>query len=429
MVRGLILSLVCISVMIPSVLFAQSYDSDTSDWQDWGRAAAYRAQVNALGDISIPVFPIPILLGVVPDALTSNFGDARDGGARFHEGLDIMAPEGTPVVTPTDAVVIRTGNGPNSGLYVRTANPGGEQFVYMHLKEIAHGIAAGSTVERGEVIGYVGSTGNAAGAGAHLHFEVRKDGAKDPLPRLTQTFTPVEQAAQLQSALERSGDTGLAQTLASAFPDELKALQDAGHVIPPAIAGALASAQVNDITESSGMPASPLGAHRIIFGEANSDVAALQRVLIAEPHGPSGVSLKNTGATGYFGPLTHASLIEYQNFYGLVPTGAIDDATYARLFAHDPSDAPVSLLPERRAVVFARDLEAGMVGEDVRALQEFLNTAGFVVADTGPGSPGFETDYFGERTRAALARYQTTHGIFPSVGYFGPKTRTFVLAD
>jgi murein DD-endopeptidase MepM/ murein hydrolase activator NlpD len=73
------------------------------------------------------------------------FGDARGGGTRTHEGLDIMAPGGTPVVSPTDAVVLATGDGPDSGLFVRTANPGGEQFVYMHLREIAKSILTGAT--------------------------------------------------------------------------------------------------------------------------------------------------------------------------------------------------------------------------------------------------------------------------------------------
>lgn len=408
------------------MLFAQSYDGDTSDWRDWGRAAVYRAQVNALGDITIPTFPVPVLLGVAPDDLADNFGDARGGGAQVHEGLDITAPEGTPVVSPMDAVVISTGNGPNSGLYVRTANPGGEQFVYMHLKEIAHGIAAGITVHRGEVIGYVGSTGNAAGAGAYLHFEVRKDGATDPLPRLTDTFTPAEQAAALSSALERSGDAGLAQTLADVFQEELTALEEAGHTLPPAISDVLTNSRQSTASASPSTSSPPSAAHRIIFGETNDDIAALQRALIAEPHGPSSIYLKNTGATGYFGPLTRASLIEYQNFYGLAPTGAIDDEVYARFFLNDPA---VSVSAREVTRVFLRDLEVGMTSEDVRALQKFLNAAGFVVADSGPGSPGAETDYFGERTRAALARYQAARGIFPSIGYFGPKTRAFVQAD
>ena len=81
--------------------------------------------------------------------------------------------------------------------------------------------------------------------------------------------------------------------------------------------------------------------------------------------------------------------------------------------------------PEARPV-FTRDLTIGSRGEDVRALQVFLNKAGYVVSRAGPGSPGQETDYFGFRTAAALADFQRARGITPAAGYFGPRTRTLV---
>lgn len=75
-----------------------------------------------------------------------------------------------------------------------------------------------------------------------------------------------------------------------------------------------------------------------------------------------------------------------------------------------------------------RNLTIGSYGEDVMALQKFLNRAGVFVALNGPGSPNNETFYFGRLTRAALARWQAMRGIFPSVGYFGIKTRTAIMA-
>ena len=80
---------------------------------------------------------------------------------------------------------------------------------------------------------------------------------------------------------------------------------------------------------------------------------------------------------------------------------------------------------------FSRDLEAGMEGEDVRALQRFLNQQGFTIAPAGldstgsprAGSPGNETTRFGALTRAALIRFQEAHGITPAAGYLGVKTR------
>src|SRR3990167_9648538 len=148
----------------PDLLLAQSYE-DTNDYDGWrgGRSRSYglgdagRANIAALGDVRVEALPIPVLLGVELSNLTKNFGDPRDGGTRTHEGLDMLAPEGTPIASHTDAVVVRTGDGSGSGLFVRTVNPGGESFVYMHLVSIASNIQEGSVVKRGDVIGFVGN--------------------------------------------------------------------------------------------------------------------------------------------------------------------------------------------------------------------------------------------------------------------------------
>lgn len=74
--------------------------------------------------------------------------------------------------------------------------------------------------------------------------------------------------------------------------------------------------------------------------------------------------------------------------------------------------------------VTVRDLEIGMVGDDVRMLQQLLNSQGFALSTTGAGSPGNETTFFGALTQSALAAYQSVRGIAPAMGYFGPITRT-----
>jgi uncharacterized repeat protein (TIGR02543 family) len=76
-----------------------------------------------------------------------------------------------------------------------------------------------------------------------------------------------------------------------------------------------------------------------------------------------------------------------------------------------------------------RDLELGMSGEDVRLLQKFLNAHGAVLAESGVGSLGNETDFFGALTQHALIAYQGAHSILPSVGYFGPLTRAQMRAS
>ncbi len=78
---------------------------------------------------------------------------------------------------------------------------------------------------------------------------------------------------------------------------------------------------------------------------------------------------------------------------------------------------------------FATDLTVGSTGADVMALQVYLNAKGFTVSATGPGSKGSETTMFGGATKAALAKFQASVGISPAAGYFGPKTRAYVVAN
>jgi peptidoglycan hydrolase-like protein with peptidoglycan-binding domain len=78
---------------------------------------------------------------------------------------------------------------------------------------------------------------------------------------------------------------------------------------------------------------------------------------------------------------------------------------------------------------FTRDLTIGSTGADVKALQQYLNTHGFTVAETGAGSSGHETTYFGPATKAALIKFQEyydisiSNSIINGLGYFGPVTR------
>jgi len=78
---------------------------------------------------------------------------------------------------------------------------------------------------------------------------------------------------------------------------------------------------------------------------------------------------------------------------------------------------------------FTRDLQTGDIDEDVKELQKYLNNHGFILADSGPGSPGNETEKFGALTRGALIRFQKAKNISPAIGYFGPITRGVVLNE
>lgn len=122
--------------------------------------------------------------GVTPQQLRSNYGDPRDGGARIHKGLDIMAPEGHELIAIRDGYLTRSSNrlGGNA-LYLRADN--GYQYYYAHLSRYVSGLPDGSYVRAGQVIGYVGHTGNASANAPHLHVEFRRNGDHvDPYPIL-----------------------------------------------------------------------------------------------------------------------------------------------------------------------------------------------------------------------------------------------------
>jgi len=418
--------------LAPIAAHAQ-YSGEGSRW--FRMNSEMRAKIEALGSTPVAGFPVPVLLGVEVSDLTKNFGDPRGGGTRLHEGLDMLVPEGTPVASPTDAVVTRTGNGSGSGIYVRTANPGNESFVYMHLLKIADGLEAGDVLKRGDILGFVGNTGNASGGPAHLHFEVRMGSATDPYPRLTETFALAERMAGIAEALERGG-SAYATMYASRFAETFNTAKAQGITIPDSILALLGTSVT---PANSSLPPSPsaLGVDgKLVFNETNARVVELQEFLIKAESGEDGARLARAGATGYFGPITQAALVEYQRAAELTPTGVVDEATYTQIFALSGEGDSSETLPEgeeegvptSKTLVFTRDLTLGMRGEDVRALQAFLNLAGFLVAESAEGSPGQETIYFGSLTQAALSRYQAAMGIAPAVGYFGPITRGHILS-
>lgn len=114
--------------------------------------------------------------GVKPKELSDTFTQARAGGARTHDALDIMAAEGTPVVAAAEGTVEKlffSDGGGGITLYVRSPDQRWTYY-YAHLQRYAPGLAEGQQVKRGQVLGYVGHTGNAAAAGPHLHFAINR---------------------------------------------------------------------------------------------------------------------------------------------------------------------------------------------------------------------------------------------------------------
>jgi murein DD-endopeptidase MepM/ murein hydrolase activator NlpD len=108
----------------------------------------------------------------------------RDGGRR-HEGQDIFAPRGTPIFSATEGYIARIGDNSLGGQTVSVIGAGGRTYYYAHLDSYAPQLAEGDYVTTQTLLGYVGTTGNAAGTPPHLHFGVyAPGGATNPLPLL-----------------------------------------------------------------------------------------------------------------------------------------------------------------------------------------------------------------------------------------------------
>jgi peptidoglycan LD-endopeptidase LytH len=110
--------------------------------------------------------------GVEVDQLTRSFDDAR-GGGRAHQAIDILAPRNTPVIAVEDGTIARLFNSRAGGITIYQFDPSEEFcYYYAHLERYAEGLVEGQPVRRGQVLGYVGTSGNAPAGTPHLHFAV-----------------------------------------------------------------------------------------------------------------------------------------------------------------------------------------------------------------------------------------------------------------
>jgi murein DD-endopeptidase MepM/ murein hydrolase activator NlpD len=118
---------------------------------------------------------IPVV-GVKPTELVDTFTQARAGGARVHDAIDIMAPVGRPVISAAPGTVEKlffSKGGGGITAYVRS-DDGKWTYYYAHLSAYAPGLREGQHLLRGAPVGYVGFTGNANAAGPHLHFAINR---------------------------------------------------------------------------------------------------------------------------------------------------------------------------------------------------------------------------------------------------------------
>src|SRR4051812_15959466 len=130
-------------------------------------AVAQQVQVGPAG-LAIPV------VGIKAEQLSDTFDQARSAGRR-HDAIDIMAPEGSPVIAAADGSIEKLFNSVRGGMTIYERSPDREwTYYYAHLSAYAPGLAEGQQVKRGQVIARVGHTGDANAAGPHLHFAINQ---------------------------------------------------------------------------------------------------------------------------------------------------------------------------------------------------------------------------------------------------------------
>ncbi|CAN5324443.1 MAG: M23 family metallopeptidase [Acidimicrobiia bacterium] len=173
----------------------------------------------------------------------NTWGAARSGGRR-HQGIDIMAPKRTVVMAVAGGLVETLDAASGAGYYIRLVHEGGWETWYMHLDNdtagtddgrggaataYADGLEVGDEVVAGQIIGYVGDSGNAEWTGPHLHFELHTDGyAVNPYPSLIDADARI---TRLRQAVEPIVPTAVADEVV-ADPIDISMRPDAGCLDP-----------------------------------------------------------------------------------------------------------------------------------------------------------------------------------------------------
>lgn len=156
----------------PSTVATQNSVGETPIAATPGIDPSRREPVAVVGAEPSPADLLIPVQGTSAADLTDTFIDARSEG-RSHDAIDIMAAAGTPVLAVADGHVEKLFDSARGGLTIYQFEPSGRYaYYYAHLQRYADGLAEKQSIKRGQVIGYVGSTGNADPAAPHLHFAI-----------------------------------------------------------------------------------------------------------------------------------------------------------------------------------------------------------------------------------------------------------------
>jgi murein DD-endopeptidase MepM/ murein hydrolase activator NlpD len=179
---NLVTALVVCAVTSAFWIGAYGNESGSADRVEAAPEAAEKQASTELSSEPIAVAPsglaIPVV-GIQPAQLVDTYKQARGGGARVHDAIDIMADHGTPVVAAApgrlEKLFFSKGGGGITA-YVRSLD-GRWLYYYAHLQDYAPGLKEGQAIRRGDPIGRVGVTGNSDPNGPHLHFAINRVGA------------------------------------------------------------------------------------------------------------------------------------------------------------------------------------------------------------------------------------------------------------
>jgi len=156
-----------------------------------GSAAKELAAYGAGAQLYVDGFAFPV---AGPVDFIDSWGFPRMTGTKYshwHQGTDIFAAQGTPLVATEDGTLAKIGSGVLGGNKLWVVGESGTEYYYAHLSAFAAGAVNGKAVKAGEVVGYVGNTGNALGTPFHLHFEIHPngEGAVNPYPLLKAVYS------------------------------------------------------------------------------------------------------------------------------------------------------------------------------------------------------------------------------------------------
>ncbi|RYE37960.1 MAG: M23 family metallopeptidase [Hyphomicrobiales bacterium] len=150
-----------------SAEISNSTTGERSEFVGQDNGLALPARASQRGELIIPV------AGVKPAELVDTFTQAREGGVRIHDAIDILAPLGTPVLAASAGWVEKLFLSEAGGKTIYIRSPDRKRiYYYAHLNEYAPGVAEGMMVRRGQTIGTVGYSGNASPEAPHLHFAI-----------------------------------------------------------------------------------------------------------------------------------------------------------------------------------------------------------------------------------------------------------------